>query len=274
MPKIISRSEALEKNLKYYYTGKPCKHGHLSKRHARYRYCLKCASIDSLKRRTPEQSKKAYEKYKKNNYEKLANRRRIQSRIMRQNPEFRAKQIKFFQKWRNENPDYFKKYNENNKISGKSKEWYQNNKHNVAERQKKYRLINKDRIKRYNNLYWKTHRYEHNKYIRDRKKIDPIFKLTTIVRSRMGAYIKKNEIRKTNKTFEFVGCTPKELKQYLEKKFKSGMSWKNHSLKGWHIDHIKPLSLAKNFDEVMKLCHYTNLQPLWADENIKKKDKY
>ena len=52
------------------------------------------------------------------------------------------------------------------------------------------------------------------------------------------------------------------------------MNWKNHSVKGWHVDHIKPLSSAKNYEDFKKLCHYTNLQPLWAKDNLIKGDKY
>ena len=52
------------------------------------------------------------------------------------------------------------------------------------------------------------------------------------------------------------------------------MSWDNHKLNGWHIDHITPLSSAKTEDDVHKLCHYTNLQPLWCNENYKKEQKY
>ena len=70
-----------------------------------------------------------------------------------------------------------------------------------------------------------------------------------------------------------IGCTPEFLKEYLEKQFKSGMTWKNHSLKGWHIDHIIPLNSAKTPEVVEKLMHYTNLQPMWAEDNIKKSNK-
>ena len=80
-------------------------------------------------------------------------------------------------------------------------------------------------------------------------------------------------MRKNNKTFKMVGCTPKFLKEYLEKKFKQGMTWKNHTVHGWHVDHIIPLSKAKTSEDVEKLMHYTNLQPLWAKDNIIKKDK-
>lgn len=71
-----------------------------------------------------------------------------------------------------------------------------------------------------------------------------------------------------------LGCTIQEFKIYLENKFKEGMSWKNRS--DWHIDHIKPCaSFDLSKEEEQKKCfHYTNLQPLWARENILKKDKY
>ena len=76
-----------------------------------------------------------------------------------------------------------------------------------------------------------------------------------------------------------VGCTPEFLKEYLEKQFyprlitSEVMTWKNHGFYGWHIDHIIPLDRAKTLEDIEKLCHYTNLQPLWMEENIKKSNK-
>jgi hypothetical protein len=64
-----------------------------------------------------------------------------------------------------------------------------------------------------------------------------------------------------------------EAKLHIEKQFKPGMNWLNHSLHGWHIDHIIPMASATTEEEVIKLNHYTNLQPLWASENIKKSNK-
>ena len=78
---------------------------------------------------------------------------------------------------------------------------------------------------------------------------------------------------KREKTFDLIGCSPLKLKEHLEEQFTEGMCWENHGLFGWHIDHIIPLSSAKNDDELKKLCHYTNLQPLWALDNILKRDK-
>jgi hypothetical protein len=92
-----------------------------------------------------------------------------------------------------------------------------------------------------------------------------------VCRLRLYNYIKTHNITKKNKTFEIVGCSPQELKEHLEKQFKEGMNWENRNL--WHIDHIIPLASANTEEELYKLCHFTNLQPLWAEENIKKSDK-
>jgi hypothetical protein len=75
---------------------------------------------------------------------------------------------------------------------------------------------------------------------------------------------------KNKKTEMVVGCSKEFLKEHLEKQFKDGMSWENYGHAGWHIDHITPLASAKTEEEVYRLSHYTNLQPLWATENFKK----
>jgi hypothetical protein len=87
----------------------------------------------------------------------------------------------------------------------------------------------------------------------------------------VSEFLKVKNIRKKNKTFEIVGCSPQFLKEHLEKQFVNGMTWENRN--EWHIDHITPLSSAKTEEELYKLCHYTNLQPLWAEENLKKGNK-
>lgn len=88
----------------------------------------------------------------------------------------------------------------------------------------------------------------------------------------MRIFMKSNNITKRNRTFEIVGCSPEYLKEHLEKQFTDGMSWEKLG-KEIHIDHIIPLASAKNEEEVYRLCHYSNLQPLWAIDNIKKGSK-
>ena len=92
------------------------------------------------------------------------------------------------------------------------------------------------------------------------------------MRSRLNIFLKTKGVRKTNKTFDIVGCSPEFLKEYIENKFTEGMSWVLMG-KHIHIDHIIPLSSAKTEEDVYKLCHYTNLQPLWAEDNLKKSSK-
>ena len=69
-----------------------------------------------------------------------------------------------------------------------------------------------------------------------------------------------------------LGCTIEELKKHLESRFRPGMTWENWSPTGWHIDHIKPLASFDLTDraQFLQACHYTNLQPLWAAENLRK----
>jgi hypothetical protein len=103
-------------------------------------------------------------------------------------------------------------------------------------------------------------------------------KLSNSLRSRLSkaltGTIPKRK-RKTIRAISYLGCSIEELKKHLESKFQPGMNWNNYSYKGWHIDHIIPLSafdLTKE-EEVKKACHYTNLQPLWWRDNLKKSDK-
>ncbi len=128
---------------------------------------------------------------------------------------------------------------------------------------KKYRKDNREKIQKHN-----------TKYERDRKKIDPAFKLVKTLRSRLGTALKNQKAIKSDKTMELVGCTIPFLRGYLEAKFKVGMSWDNHG--EWHIDHIKPCASFNllNEEEQKKCFHYKNLQPLWADDNLSKGAKH
>jgi len=104
----------------------------------------------------------------------------------------------------------------------------------------------------------------------EKYKNDVKYKLSITLRARIGKAIKYN--LKAKHTLELIGCSVKELKEYLEKQFKPGMSWVNHSQFGWHIDHKIPcdaFDLSKE-EEQCKCFHYTNLQPLWWNENLSK----
>ena len=81
---------------------------------------------------------------------------------------------------------------------------------------------------------------------------------------------KRNIYNKPTNTNKILGADYETIKYYMENKFNDGMNWGNHGK--WHIDHITPLASAKK-NELIKLCHYTNLQPLWAKDNMIKSEK-
>ena len=115
-------------------------------------------------------------------------------------------------------------------------------------------------------------RKEHRaKKQRDLRKGDKIYKFKSDVRSRISQDIKRKGYSKKTKTYEILGCDFETLKKHFEKQFTKGMTWDNQG--EWHIDHIIPLATATTEEEVIKLNHYTNLQPLWSIDNLSKKDK-
>jgi len=126
--------------------------------------------------------------------------------------------------------------------------------------------------------YWKTHKLQRkqnsaNRRLRLKKeKIILNEKITKGLRSRIREALKGKS--KSQHTLGLLDCSIKQLKQHLENLFKPGMTWNNYG--NWHIDHIKPCALfdLSKPEEQRKCFHYTNLQPLWATDNLKKGAKY
>jgi hypothetical protein len=173
------------------------------------------------------------------------------------NPKFKEAQKRYQQT--DKYKEYVKKYQQTEKFQKRVKECRQTEKHKLNK--KKYSQSEKG--KRSLRTYFKN-----------RRKTDILFKLGQDARTRLRIFLKQKKFKKTSSTFKLIGCTPKELAAHLEKKFKPGMTWDNHSFYGWHIDHVIPLDSAKNEEDVKRLCHYTNLQPMWASDNLKKSNKF
>lgn len=163
------------------------------------------------------------------------------------------------------------KKNNREKVLNGYKDYRKKNSDKLKESRKEYVKNNQDKISEYKKKYYSENKSYFLNWEREKRKIDPIFKLSGNMRKRINSFVKLIKFTKKTKTFDLVGCNPISLKDYLEKKFTEGMSWENYG--EWHIDHIIPLSSAKTEDEVYKLCHYTNLQPLWAIDNLKKGSK-
>ena len=182
--------------------------------------------------------------------------------------------IKKLTQYRLEHKEYYKKWYEENKerlIEGKRK-YYLEHREQHRKQQHKYYLENCEKIKKGS----KEWRLKNLKAIRDKSRIklkykyynNIEYKLLVNLRSRVKMALKKET--KNGKTIELIGCTIHKLKEHLEQQFKPGMNWQNHGIYGWHIDHIIPCTefdLSKE-EEQKKCFHYTNLQPLWAHENL------
>jgi len=149
-----------------------------------------------------------------------------------------------------------KEYSKNNDKKFYMKEYCHKNK----EKNKQYRELNKDRYR------------ELRKKYRESKKSDPLYQISLRVRKLISKVIKRNGYSKKSKTQEILGIDFDGFKLYIENLFTDGMNWENFGK--WHLDHKIPISWGENEDDIIKLNHYTNLQPLWAEDNLSKGNKY
>jgi hypothetical protein len=163
----------------------------------------------------------------------------------------------------------------------RARDYYQKNKKEILIRVKKYGKSNKEKARKHSKKYYENNKEKKILYIKNRKKIDPLFALSLSVKNVIYKSLKRNGYEKRNRTYEILGCTFEEFKLHIEKQFKNWMSWENYGKYngkfnyGWDIDHIIPISLAETEEEVINLNHYSNLQPLCSKINRDiKKDKY
>lgn len=235
--KIISRKDAKKIGLKFYFTGKPCKYGHISER----RIGSACLICENIKQSSPDWKRKnnlASAKYRKSEKGKIP-------------PLKYAKTEK--------GKLTHKKYRE----SKKGRETFERRRLKVYAQHKKWREGEKGK------LYNKKKLSQTHYRLHDR--LSSFFRNT--IHKVSGTYRKNLTMR------ELTGLNKKQMVKYIESKWETGMTWKNHTRTGWHIDHIIPVDyFIKNMDytdiNVQKQCwNYKNLQPMWAKKNIKKSNK-
>ncbi len=172
---------------------------------------------------------------------------------------------KYMTEWDEANREKQKEYRitHSEERKARSLEYYYKNREKILAKRKGIKTYNSERSK---------------KYCKKRRESDPIFRLRTWGSSIVNSAIKKYSMRKNSKSFLTIGIPPAELKNYLESKFEPWMNWENHGKYngeqnfGWDVDHIIPLSSATNFEELLKLLHYSNLQPLcsYVNRNLKR----
>lgn len=249
---IITRKEALELGLKKYFTGKPCKHGHISERRVGGD-CIGCARKYHVDNKVAIAERKR--QYREENKEVIAEKRR----------------------------EY---YNENKEvIAEKKRNWYEENKGRIAENGCGYRERNRELIAERGRRY-----YDENLSVLT-------VKMRQYREANKGSIAEKGrKYRENNPIPQFIrhslqriftnwkcgrtdverlhGYTYEQLKLHIESQFVDGMSWENRS--EWHIDHIKPISvfIREGVTDPKIINALSNLQPLWAFDNLSKGAKY
>lgn len=243
------------KTEEYFYKHKLSKDGLLKK-------CKECFNKQgkAYREKNCQIIKERNSKYKNEHREEINARNRLRyaennDEERRKRREYRENNREKINKWKRE---YRNKFPEKHREL--DKKWHTSEKGISCI--KKYKKENHEKIKKATREYHKKRRSSDTKY-----------KLITNLRTRINQAIKNNY--KSGKTTELIGCNIEELKKHIEQQFKQGMSWDNWSPDGWHIDHIMPCSsfdLTKEAEQ-KKCFHWSNLQPLWAEENYKKHTK-
>lgn len=113
-----------------------------------------------------------------------------------------------------------------------------------------------------------------NRYQRTRRVENVQFMLASRLRATLVRALHRQYVKKSKRTMELVGCSPEDLKGHIESQFVEGMTWNNRHL--WHVDHVRPLASfdLRDVEEQRKAMHFSNLRPLWKEQNHRKSDKW
>lgn len=250
-----TRAEARDAGSKHYFTGKPCKHGHVEKRFTGDGGCAECKRA-SVRKRYAANPEKARERVRRRNAANPEIGRERERKRRKENPEGVKAAIL---KWNLANPGKRNKIEREGAARRRAA-----NPEPERERQRKWRQDNPDKVKAN-----KRKTYE-------KKRKEPKFRLEEAVRSGMRKGLRLGS-KASRKTFSLLGYSVTDLMEHLERQFQQGMTWQNYGRNGWHIDHKIPLS-AHNYNtpddiDFKRAWALSNLQPLWEPENISKSAK-
>ena len=158
------------------------------------------------------------------------------------------------------------------------KHYQHENKEKIAESQKKKYQRSKAEVCAQKKVYYQVNKKELNARQTQRNRLrrqnNPTYKLICNLRRRLHTALSGQ--CKTAESLNLLGGAPEDLRKHLEEQFTDGMSWENYGMRGWHVDHIKPCAkfdLTKEAEQ-RRCFHYSNLQPLWAADNLAKGDNY
>ena len=157
------------------------------------------------------------------------------------------------------------------RINAKRRERYADNPEPAKRAAREWYIKNRESVLRNRSASRAERRAYRRKYERSRRKTDMSFRITKTLRTRLWSAINGVGVS----AISALGCSIDEARDHLASQFSKGMSWENYG-SGWHIDHIKPLAAFDLTDpaQCAAACHYTNLQPMWAEDNLRKSKRY
>lgn len=154
-----------------------------------------------------------------------------------------------------------------------------NNSDKINEISKRWRTANPERMREHRKAWLDKYRSEHsetyhNKYFRERLKVDPNFDMAIRLRRRLWAALKHQGATRCTKHYALIGCSKQELAEHIQSQFLDGMTWDNRS--EWHIDHIRPCCSfdLTDPDQQRECFNFKNLRPLWKRDNQTKGGKF
>jgi len=193
----------------------------------------------------------------------------------------RERYNEYQKKYREANKEKIKEYNETNKekIKASKAKWAKNNKEKIKAKDAKYRKNNPNKVKNwiklnrkhyleYQKKYREANKEKRNQHNKIRRLNDNQYRLISNIRTSIRKSFRVNNIPKSSKTIKILGCSYEEFKEHIESKWEDWMTWDNYGLYngeeecGWDLDHIIPISTAKTEEDIIRLSHYTNYQPL------------
>ena len=231
---FISCKQAKAQGLSYYVSKKPCKHGHIAARHVTGRTCEQC---------------------KMQWYEGNKEQVNAQSKA-----------------WAAANPEKVKEVKTRSALKNRDAQNFRRKQHK-AEFEKKHGLTRHQLY--YSNPEARANRCETRRSWKKQKWTnDSQYRLKSVLSHRVRLALKSQGACKKTSAQDLLGCSADHAKQHIQSLFCSGMNWEN--MGQWHIDHIRPCASFDLTDpEQQKQCfHFSNLQPLWAADNLAKSDTW
>lgn len=214
--------------------------------------CKKCKiKYNCLYAKNNSKIKEYQKEYKKNNKDKIAEKQK---------------------EYQKNNADELKKYRKDYYFKNKQRiiEYRENNKEVIKEKTKKYYYDHKQNINEKHKEWLQNNKEQQRLYERERMQKDKIYKIKKQIRNLIRQSFIKKEKSKKYKSEEILGCTIFYFIEYLYQTFIKNYGYEWDGIEKVHIDHIVPLSTAKDEEDIIKLCHYTNLQLLKAKDNLEK----